>query len=41
MYLVEHPELWPHFAVRGLVGVLYSIQSKDVAGRNVCDSLLA
>ena len=39
MYLVQHPELWPHFALRGLVGVLYFIQSKDVARHDVCVNL--
>ena len=26
MYLAEHRELWPHFAVKGLVGVLFVAQ---------------
>jgi len=41
MYLVQHRELWPHFPLRGLVGVLYATQSKDVVGCNVCGISLA
>ena len=29
MYLIQHRELWPHFALRGLVGILYVTQRKD------------
>jgi len=41
MYLVQHRELWPHFALRGLVGVMYVTQSKDVVGRDVFGASLA
>jgi hypothetical protein len=41
MYLVQHRELWPHFDLRGLVGVLYVTQSKDIVGRDVCGPQLA
>ena len=41
MYLVQHRELWPHFALRGLVGVLYVTQGKDVVGCDVCGPPLA
>jgi len=41
MYLVQHRELWPHFPLRGLVGVLYAMQSKDVVGCDVRGPSLA
>jgi len=41
MYLAQHRELWPHFALRGLVGVLYATQNKDVVEGDVCGPSLA